>query len=113
MTDYEKYRGRCKELSEAAVKADPTLRLVRGFYCCPMWNREEQHWWTVLQDGTIYDPSARQFPSKGLGSYREYDGTLSCANCGKEFQEGAEGSSYTSRFAFCSYECHGQFVGVF
>jgi len=30
ISDYEKYRGKCKEFSEALIKKDPTLRLVRG-----------------------------------------------------------------------------------
>lgn len=33
MTDqdnYAKHRGRCREMREAAVAADPTLTLVRG-----------------------------------------------------------------------------------
>lgn len=52
MSDYMKFRGQCKKLSEAAVAADPTLTLVRGHYFCPIWNTEEQHWWTVRPDGT-------------------------------------------------------------
>ncbi|HNV67896.1 MAG TPA: hypothetical protein PKN60_12325, partial [Bacteroidales bacterium] len=66
-SDYLKFRGKCKEMSEAAVLEDPTLRLVRGHYWCPLWDRNEQHWWCVKPDGTIVDPTARQFPSRGLG----------------------------------------------
>jgi hypothetical protein len=43
--DYIEFRGRCKELSEKAVAADPSLTLVRGYYFCPIWCIEEQHWW--------------------------------------------------------------------
>jgi len=109
MTDYMQYRGRCKELSEQAIAADPTLRLVRGYYHCPIWGRQE-HWWTSRQDGTIHDPSARQFPSKGIGEYEEFSGICECANCGKEIEE-ADAISYGS-YAFCSSECVCAFVGV-
>lgn len=108
--DYKEFRGRCHELSLAAVDADYTLRLVRGHYYCPFWNVDEPHWWTVREDGTIYDPTARQFPSNGAGVYTEFDGMVECANCGKEVPE--EKASFESRYAFCSYKCHGHFVGV-
>lgn len=108
--DYLEFRGRCKEFAEAAIAFNPSLRLVRGYYFCPIWNTEEQHWWCEAPDGTVVDPTARQFPSNGLGIYREFDGTVECANCGKVVPE-AE-ASFESRYAFCSYECHGHFVGV-
>lgn len=108
--DYAEFRGRCRELSEAAVAADPTLTLVRGHYFCPIWRTEEPHWWTVRQDGSVFDPSARQFPSNGSGTYVPFDGMCECANCGKEVPE--DEASIEGRYAFCSYECHGQFVGV-
>lgn len=108
---YLKYRGRCKELSEAACAADPTLTLVRGHYFCPMWNSEEPHWWTVRSDGSVYDPSCAQFPSRGLGVYTPFDGMVSCAECGKEMDEDV--ASFESNYAFCSSRCYGRFVGVF
>ena len=109
--DYRDFRGRCKELSEAAVAADPTLRLVRGHYFCPLWARDEQHWWTVRPDGTVFDPSARQFPSNGGGIYTEFDGWCECSNCGERVHESK--ATFHSNYVFCSYECHGRFVGVF
>ena len=39
-SDYLTYHGRCKELAEEAVTADPTLRLVRGHYHCPIWGKQ-------------------------------------------------------------------------
>lgn len=108
--DYMKFRGKCRELSEAAVAADPTLRLVRGYYWCPVWNTQEAHWWTVRADGTVYDPSAAQFPSRGLGTYTEFSGLVQCAECGKEMPE--SDAHFDSRYAFCSGECNGRFVGV-
>jgi len=110
MSDYLKFRGKCKELSEAAVLADPTLTLVRGHYWCPLWNKDEPHWWCVKPDGTIVDPSKRQFPSAGAGTYTPFDGHVACAECGKDMLE--EEASFDGRYAFCSCACNMRFVGL-
>jgi hypothetical protein len=109
--NYALYRGKCKELSEAAVATDPSLRLARGWYWCPIWNREEEHWWTVHQDGKIHDPSKLQYPSAGMGRYREYEGILTCAECGKEFPEAEDNPQ--GRYHCCSYRCAGRLIGAF
>lgn len=110
MTDYELYRGKCREMSEQAVKDDPSLVLVRGHYFCPIWGTSEQHWWTVRPDGSIYDPTSNQFPSKGFGIYTPFDGSCECSECGKLVLE--EDAHFEGRYAFCSYTCHGKFVGI-
>ena len=107
--DYTRYRGKCKEMSEALVRTDPTLTLVRGYYHCPFWG-EQAHWWVRTADGTIIDPTAKQFPSRGIGEYSEFTGMLECSECGNEMKE--EDADIEGRYAFCSYECHGRFVGV-
>lgn len=107
--DYIQFRGKCKELCEAAINDDPTLTLVRGHYVCPFWG-EQAHFWTVRADGTVFDPSCRQFPSNGHGIYIPFSGKVNCAECGKELLESE--ASFDSRYAFCSGECHGRFVGV-
>ena len=107
---YSLYRGRCRELSEAACAADPALVLIRGHYYCPIWGTDEPHWWTMHRDGTIYDPTREQFPSKGHGIYTPFSGLVTCANCGKEMLE--ENADIEGNYAFCGYRCHGQFVGV-
>lgn len=104
-------RGRCEELSRAAVETDPTLRLARGWYDDPVWGSQE-HWWTVRPDGTIHDPTARQFPVPGITVlYREYDGIICCMECGKEVPEDeaylADGSN-----GVCSGRCYGRMVGL-
>ena len=110
MDDYEKYRGRCREFSEAAKVDDPSLTLVRGHYVCPIWG-EQPHWWCVRPDGTVFDPTANQFPSKGVGEYIPFDGVVECSECGKRIKE--EDANIEGNYAFCSYLCHGRFVGVF
>ena len=108
---YKLYRGRCRELAEAACRDDPTLTLVRGHYFCPIWNSLEQHWWCVKPDGKIVDPTSRQFPSAGLGYYEPFDGMVDCSQCGKAVLE--ENASIDGRYAFCSDLCHGRFVGIY
>lgn len=108
-SDYSKYRGKCKEMSEALVTADPNLTLVRGFYMCPFWG-EQQHWWVKDKNGNIIDPTVKQFPSAGLGEYVEFDGTVECSECGKSMKE--EDASFDSSYAFCSGKCHMRFVGL-
>lgn len=109
-SDYSKYRGKCKELCAEAIQKDPSLRLVRGYYFCPIWNTEEQHWWTVKPDGTIHDPSAKQFPSKGCGIYTEFDGTVTCEECGKKIKE--EDCIMQGPYPVCSTLCACRLVGV-
>ena len=109
-SDYSKYRGKCKEMSEALAAADPSLTLVRGYYFCPIWNTNEQHWWCVDKAGKVVDPTKNQFPSKGLGTYTPFDGTVNCSNCGKTIKE--EDADIEGRYAFCSATCHMHFVGL-
>lgn len=109
ITDYEKYRGKCKEASEALVAADHTLTLVRGHYMCPVWGAQP-HWWCKDQQGSITDPTKYQFPSKGIGEYVEFNGEVECANCGNHLKE--EDADIEGNYAFCSYRCHAAFVGV-
>lgn len=107
---YAKYRGKCKELSEAAVAKDSSLRLVRGYYYEPIWGTIEQHWWTVREDGTIYDPTKDQFPSRGLGTYEEFDGWYNCEECGKEIEE--KDAVYCGNYVVCSNQCAMRLVGL-
>jgi hypothetical protein len=109
-SDYGTYRGKCKEMSEALVADDPSLTLVRGHYHCPVWGAQP-HWWTKRPNGEVVDPTKRQFPSRGCGEYVEFDGNLECSNCGKSIKE--DDADIEGRYAFCSYTCHGKFVGVF
>ena len=110
MTEYRQFRGKCKELSEQLCLENPSLMLVRGHYYCPMWNTTEPHWWCKDATGKIVDPSARQFPSKGLGIYTEFDGFIKCAECGKAVNE--DDVKTYGNYAFCSTPCICRFVGL-
>lgn len=111
--DYRTYRGKCKEMSEAAVANDPTLRLVRGHVFVVQWNSTEAHWWCERADGTIFDPSVLQFPSAPHSSlYEEFDGRIECCNCGKEGTEDEFVSLGAGDYMACSVRCARSFVGV-
>jgi len=109
-TDYIKYRGKCQEFVQQAIKDDPTLTAVRGYYWDPIWNTEEPHWWCKRVDGTIYDPTAKQFPTKGMGEYTEFDGTYECDQCGSTVLE--EHATFNGNYVFCTYKCAARFVGL-
>jgi hypothetical protein len=107
---YRLLAGNCKRICEAIASVDDEWTLVRGHYICPMWG-ERAHWWLKAKDGTIYDPTVFQFPTPRIGDYVEFDGTVTCSQCGKEMKE--DEASFESNYAFCSGECHGRFVGVY
>lgn len=109
-TDYRKFRGKCKEMSESACAEDPTLTLVRGHYFCPLWNTDEAHWWCVRQDGSIVDPTKDQFPSRGAGIYTPFNGLVLCSECGTTTSESE--ALLDSNYAFCSTRCNMRFVGL-
>jgi len=110
-TNYSKYRGKCKKMSEELVKQNNTLTLVRGYYHEPIWGTKEQHWWCKKPDGVIIDPTKSQFPSGGIAEfYEEFNGKVECSECGEEKDE--EEMSHNGRYSFCSNQCHGRFVGV-
>lgn len=109
-SDYLKYRGKCKEMSEALIADNPDLRLVRGHYCDAIWGYQP-HWWCEDKDGNVIDPTKDQFPTKGEGAYIEFDGMVECAQCDKRMHETE--ASFHGNYAFCSLRCEGKFIGVF
>jgi len=108
-SNYQKYRGKCKELAEADIAANPLLTLVRGHYDCPIWGKQP-HWWCVDQNGKIIDSTVKQFPSGGIGEYIPFDGNIECAECGKIVPE--EESHINGYYGFCSCACAMRFVGL-
>jgi len=106
---YSKFRGKCREMSEELVAADPTLKLVRGYYHCPIWGKQA-HWWATKPDGTIVDPTVAQFPTKGAGAaYEEFDGTIECEQCGKSVHE--DDAYLVEHHAYCSDQCYARDIG--
>ena len=109
ISDYTKYRGQCKIMCDALVAEDPSLRLERGHYIDPLWGPQE-HWWCVKPDGSIVDPTAKQFPSKGSAEYIPFNGICVCEECGKEVPE--EEAIFMGRYPVCSNLCARRLVGV-
>lgn len=97
--------GHCAELTLEMQKEFPELERVRGHYYCAFWGKRE-HWWLVDKAGSVVDPSAAQFPSKGLGEYAEWDDSLPeptgmCPNCGDLVFDGR---------TCCSDNCHREYA---
>jgi hypothetical protein len=103
-SDYMKYRGKCKILSEEYVKEHPTATLVRGYYHCPIWG-PQQHWW-VEDNGIIIDLTRNQFPSKGLGFYESFNGITTCEVCGKQQTEAETVFGGNGNHVYCSNTCY-------
>jgi hypothetical protein len=108
-TNYSKYRGKCKEKAVELAAVKPSLRVVKGHYHCPIWGNQ-QHWWCEDENGVVVDPTAKQFPSGGIGEYVEFDGYAECSQCGTRKRE--EEMRFEGSYAFCSGKCFGVFVGV-
>lgn len=110
-SNYLKYRGKCKEYCEKAIECDPTLTLTRGYYFDAVWGKDEPHWWTVREDGTIFDPTKKQFPTCGGGIYTEFDGWFECEQCGKKVSE--NDAITMGNYVCCSGMCAKRLVGVY
>lgn len=109
ISDYAKYRGKCKEMSEALVDNDPSLRLVRGHYFDVFWGMQP-HWWCEDKDGKIVDPTKDQFPTKGTGKYFEFDGWFKCEQCDERIHE--DEAYIDGHHVFCSEKCFRRCVGL-
>lgn len=110
-SDYLKYRGKCKEACQELCRVDKTLKMVRGHYYDVMWG-SQPHWWCIKLDGTIVDPTARQFPTKGTGEYTEFNGIVTCSECGKEVPENEATIIGNGNYAVCSTKCALRIVGL-
>lgn len=110
-TNYEVFRGKCKEACEALQQVMPELRLVRGYYTDHIWDKREPHWWLETPGGDIVDPTKWQFPAGGIAEfYEEFDGMLNCEECGKEV--GEETAVIHGNYACCSNICCMRMVGL-
>lgn len=108
-SNYLKYRGKCKEFVDEAIKNDPTLKAIRGYYY-DIFEGKRAHWWCERSDGSIFDPTIKQFTDNGNGTYEEFDGIIECSECGKQMTE--EEADIEGNYAFCSTRCHMIFVGL-
>ena len=111
--NYLKYRGKCLEICQEMAITNPSLTLIRGYYYCPFWGKQ-QHWWLKKENGEILDPTVKQFPSHNIADasfYEEFDGVIHCAECGKEWKE--EEAYFYGNYAFCpDTRCAMSFVGL-
>jgi len=93
--------GLCGSVTLEMVQAFTELKRVRGLYNCP-FDGCRSHWWCIAPDGTIVDPTAAQFTSKGLmGEYVPWiegspEPTGKCPDCGELVY---------GRAIFCDQEC--------
>lgn len=111
ISEYKKYRGMCKTLSEEECKKNTNFKLMKGWYYCPIWNSEEQHYWCEDEKGNIIDPSKLQFPSKGQGKYKKYKGVFPCSSCKTDIKESdIDKNLVQGKYIFCSGECYGKFI---
>lgn len=108
ITDYKKYRGKCKELCTLLVSQNPDLVIMRGYYHDALWGKQP-HWWCKDKLGNIIDPSKKQFPDQN-GDYEEFDGWMNCSNCSKQLHENDEGIIFQSNYVFCDGTCFMNFV---
>jgi hypothetical protein len=80
--------GKCYEATTAMVSAFPELRRVRGQVITVLWG-ERDHWWCVAPNGSVVDPTKRQFPA--VLRYMPWDESKGeppqrrkCPDCGDE-----------------------------
>jgi len=109
LSNYAKYRGKCKEMVDDLCSKDSTLTPVRGHHYCWCFGKQA-HWWATKPDGTIVDPTVNQFPKPHIGEYVPFDGIVECEQCQKLVPE--HDASFYGRYAFCSSHCQLQFLGV-
>lgn len=61
--------GKCNKLCREMQEVFPELDLVKGWYKDPIWG-DREHWWLLDDSGEVVDPTAKQFPTKGLFAYK-------------------------------------------
>jgi hypothetical protein len=106
----EDYWRKCESVTLRMKEAFPELIRVRGHYH-DIWFGPIPHWWLKTEDGTIIDPTCRQFSevqswdmSGHHSLYAEVDDenlpTGKCPNCGEY--------SYNRMFC-CSENCYSEY----
>jgi hypothetical protein len=66
--------GACGIYCDDMRKVFPELKLITGHYSDPLTNSMYEHFWLEAPDGSVVDPTAIQFPTRGYGSYHPLSG---------------------------------------
>ena len=88
----------CKEATKLMAEEFPELRRVRGNVMVGVDYRP--HWWLVATDGSIVDPTYRQFTN--ISFYEEHDESMGdshgkCRRCGELLYRSKGDDSYLCR----------------
>lgn len=108
--EFEKVYGQCAKYVRQMVTVFPELHVRAGYYFDFQWGMR-QHWWLETPDGTVIDPTAHQFPSKGRGPYEVLEPgdrpVGICMDCGADvFNKDPEtGQRNDSAPNFCNARC--------
>ncbi len=98
--------GLCYKAAHDMAEAFPSLAVVSGHALCLYPWGKRGHWWCVEPNGTIVDPTAKQFPA--IGRYEPYtegdDIRLGkCMSCGDEIWGSDPEAVYST--ILCSKDC--------
>ena len=100
--------GLCASATLEMVKAFPELKRVAGYATTALHYRV-QHWWCVAPDGSIVDPTVRQF--QGLvPEYEPWQPGMEvkvgrCMNCGDDIYRPVGSLDGSMHMCICSDEC--------
>lgn len=117
-SNYQIFRGKCYQACIKLQEVLPDLRLTKGWYLQPGWDRNScQHWWLTTPNGDIVDPTAYQFLNPNIKElYEEFDEEntlLNCYVCNKELTYKEAKYNSHGNYVLCSGECYGSLVGVY
>jgi hypothetical protein len=60
--------GQCYEYSSKMMDTYPELRIVQGYYDCPIWGKRD-HFFLLDKNNLVIDPTRTQFPTQGTWNY--------------------------------------------
>lgn len=103
--------GECRTATELMVKEFPELKRVAGHVYTLGWGKRS-HFWCVTPDGSIVDPTARQFPGLlGYEPWKPGDEVCvgKCMNCGCEIWRKVQSLEDVKRECICGRECETSF----
>lgn len=94
--DYARSAGECAQACKAMKEAFPELEVTNGFVTVLDYPEPRQHWWCKTANGTIVDPTKKQYPF--ILDYEEIDEAhparnypqARCHQCGEHYYETPE-----------------------